>query len=197
VKGIAFFDFDGTVTSKDSLLEIIKFVKGRRAFYFGMLFCMNYLILLKLRLLSNQLAKEKVLQYFFGGMTVAEFERACACFAEKRLPHILRPKALEEIERLQKKSCRVIVVSASPENWIRPWAKKANVELIASRLETINGRITGKIDGKNCCGGEKVRRIFEQYDLSEFADVYAYGDTKADLEMLALATYSYFKPFRN
>ena len=36
-KGIAFFDFDGTITTKDTLLEFIKYSRGTMSFYWGFL----------------------------------------------------------------------------------------------------------------------------------------------------------------
>ena len=66
-KGIAFFDFDGTITKKDTLLEVIKFQKGTLAFYTGFFLLSPYLVAMKMKILSNQMVKEKVLKYFFGG----------------------------------------------------------------------------------------------------------------------------------
>jgi len=41
-----------------------------------------------------------------------------------------------------------------------------------------------------------VRRILAAYDLSQYDEVYAYGDTKGDKPMLGLATIAFYKPFR-
>ena len=40
---------------------------------------------------------------------------------------------------------------------------------------------------------EKARRISSQFDLSRYPEVYAYGDTSEDLEMLALAHRKYHR----
>ncbi len=65
---IAFFDFDGTITTKDTLLEIIKFQKGKRAFYIGFLLHGPWLLAYKLKLFPNDAVKQKILTYFFAGM---------------------------------------------------------------------------------------------------------------------------------
>ena len=88
-----------------------------------------------------------------------------------------------------------MVVSASPENWIEQWSQNLHLELIASRLEVNEGKVTGKILGKNCHGNEKVSRIRELYDLSHYRIVAAYGDSSGDKPMLQLASKSYYKPF--
>ena len=194
-KEIAFFDFDGTITTKDTLLEFIKFSKGKFHFYFGFFLNLHYLIAYQLKIISNQSAKEKILKFFFQGMPVEKFKEYCNAFSKNRLPLLFRPKAMEEIKRLKEKNILVVIVSASPENWITSWVAENNLQLIASRLEVSNEKITGNILGKNCHGDEKVRRINETFDLSQYNIVAAYGDTKGDRPMLQLATSSYYKPF--
>jgi len=196
-KGIAFFDFDGTITTKDTLLEFIRFSKGTSAFYTGFLLNSPYLVAFKTKLISNQYAKEKVLQHFFSGMQVEDFETLCKRFADEKLPALIRPKAVQEIKKLQSAGYVVTVVSASPENWIRQWAASMGVELIGSRLEVADGRLTGKIKGKNCHGDEKVARIREKYQVSEYDSIHAYGDSSGDTAMLKIATHPFFKPFRD
>jgi phosphatidylglycerophosphatase C len=196
-KGIAFFDFDGTITTKDTFLEFLKFTKGKISFLLGFLLHAHYLVAFKLKIISNQKAKEKILGYYFSGEDEDSFKKSCDEFNKRILPSMIRPKAIEEISRLKAMNYIVVVVSASPEDWIRPWTKMMNVELIASRLEVKDGKITGKIVGKNCRGPEKVRRIKENYNIDEFADVYAFGDTSGDKDMLAMATNAFYKPFRN
>ncbi|MGN6292498.1 MAG: HAD family hydrolase [Chitinophagaceae bacterium] len=195
-KGIAFFDFDGTITTKDTLLEFIKYSGGALPFYAGFLLKSPYLIAYKLKLISNQTAKEKVLAYFFRGMAVDEFQLKCDRFANEIIPGLLRQGALGEIRELQQKGIDVVIVSASPENWIRQWASSINASLIATRLELKNGQLTGNILDKNCHGEEKVRRIREIYPLSEYENIYAYGDSSGDKPMLSLAKYPHYKPFR-
>jgi len=194
-KEIAFFDFDGTITKKDTLLEFIKFSKGNFRFYLGFILNLPYLVAFKLGIISNQSAKEKILRFFFHGMHAAVFKQHCEAFSKQVLPKLIRPKALEEIQKLKQNNIIVVVVSASPENWIEQWSQNLHLELIASRLEVNEGKVTGKILGKNCHGNEKVSRIREIYDLSHYRIVAAYGDSSGDKPMLQLASKSYYKPF--
>lgn len=196
-KGIAFFDFDGTITTKDTLLEFIKFSKGPLSFYTGFLLYSPYLIAYKIKLISNQLAKVKILRHFFGKMPLEEFTQTCNAFADKALPALIRPEALQQIRDHQSAGIIVVIVSASPENWLSCWTSKMELALIGTRLEVKNNYLTGNIIGKNCHGEEKVSRIRNAYELNEYAEIYAYGDSSGDKPMLALATKSFFKPFRN
>ena len=196
MKKIAFFDFDGTITKKDTLLEFIKFSSGRFNFFLGFLLNSPSLLAYKLKFISNQTAKEKVLRFFFRDMPLRKFQELCDRFADQKLPALIRPKALEEIEKLKKAQITVVIVSASPENWIRKWATMKQLELISTRLEIQDDRLTGKILGHNCHGKEKVNRITENYVLSDYSEIYAYGDSAGDKPMLALASIHFMKPFR-
>ena len=77
------------------------------------------------------------------------------------------------------------------------WANHLSLKLIATRLEVKNGKITGGIEGRNCRGEQKVVCILEQWNLDEYNEIYAYGNSPDDKPMLALATKSFYKPFRN
>ena len=225
-KQIAFFDFDGTLTFQDTLLEFIRFSKGTAKLYVGFLLHSPLLVAYKLKIISNQRAKEAILRFFFRKMPLYRFEEQCALFAGQRLPHLLRPKGMDEIRQLQEKGFEIVIVSASPANWIRPWTDTIGAVLLATRLEirtvpapappgndspagptpagqtsTIapppsSGWLTGNISGKNCYGAEKINRIKEQFLLEDYDTIYTYGDTKGDLPMLALGNRSFMKPFR-
>jgi phosphatidylglycerophosphatase C len=196
LKKIAFFDFDGTITSKDTLLEVIKFHTGKAGFYTGFLLNSPFLIGLKLKLISNQAAKERIISYFFKGMPLASFQQGCDQFIDNALPAIIRAAALDEIKRLKAAAFDVVVVSASPSNWIKKWTDANGLGLIATRLQIANGLLTGCIDGINNNAGEKEVRIKAEYDLSKYDEIYCYGDSSGDKAMLALGTKAFYKPFR-
>ncbi|GAB4237899.1 MAG: hypothetical protein Tsb0034_13230 [Ekhidna sp.] len=102
---------------------------------------------------------------------------------------------MEKIEAYQQMGAQTVIVSASPEDWIKPWADRFHIDVIATKLAFRNDHFIG-IDGKNCNGNEKVKRITQKLDINVFDKVIAYGDSKGDLPMLALASESFFKPFR-
>jgi HAD superfamily hydrolase (TIGR01490 family) len=193
---IAFFDFDGTITRKDTLLEIIKFIKGNAAFYVGFFVNSPWLIALKLKIIPNDQVKQKILSFFFAGIPEERFQMKCDLFIEERLPKLIRPGAMAEIDRLKVLGFDIVVISASAENWIRNWSNGHALKLISSKLEVKNGLITGKIEGRNCHGEQKVVSILERWDLREYDEIYAYGDSTGDKPMMALATKSFYRPFR-
>jgi phosphatidylglycerophosphatase C len=137
-----------------------------------------------------------VLQYFFKGTELSSFQKACDLFAIHKLPGIIRPGAIAEIKKLQELGFEIVIVSASAENWIKKWSDKIRVQIIATQLETVEKLLTGKINGQNCNGEEKTIRIRSAYDLSQYDEIYCYGDSDGDKAMLALATKAFYKPFR-
>lgn len=195
--GIAFFDFDGTITHKDTMWEIIRFQKGSAALYTGIARLAPGLVRFKLGRQTAQESKEQVLQHFFGGMPEKAFREICLRFCRELLPLLVREPALAAIRQHQQQGRQVVVVTASAQDWVAPWCETLGIDCIASRLEVQDGQITGKLSGANCNGQEKVVRIRQQFNLHDYTDIYAYGDTNGDRPMLALAQHPVYKPFRN
>ncbi len=189
------YDFDGTITSKDTLFEFIRFYHGKGRFYKGFLQAVPKISMFYSGLLANWQLKEYILKIFFGGEEIKVFNNKCLEFCTTVLPEILRHSALKSVYRSIEEKNRIIIVSASPENWIKPWCDKLGIELLATKLEVIENKLTGKLNGYNCYGEEKVNRIKQHVDLSQYKEIYAFGDTKGDNEMLALATKQFYRYF--
>jgi phosphatidylglycerophosphatase C len=194
-KNLALFDFDGTLTTHDSLLQILRFHKGNLALKLQLLVFFPIMALTKLRLWPAQHAKEQILTWAFGGMTEADFQQVCNRFCGSQLAHIIRPEALKKLQWHMAQDDMVCIVSASPQNWILPWATQYGIQVISTQLEINQGRVTGKIDGKNCNGAEKVVRIKQHFNLTDFNVIFAYGDTTGDADMLAIAHQKFFRRF--
>jgi len=194
---LAIFDFDGTITTKDSLADFIQYAIGKPGYYFGLVVLSPILIAYKLKLIPNYLAKEKLISYFFKGWSDLDFQTISDKYSLKRMNRIIRENALKKIKWHQKQGHEVVIVSASMENWLKKWCDYHKVALIATRLEVQNGQITGKLATKNCHGIEKVNRLNEWCKLSEYSEIYAYGNSSGDKEMLSIADKAYYKYFNN
>ena len=114
------FDFDGTLTTRDTLLEFIRFACGTPRFLLGFLLYSPLLVLMKLRLYSNGKAKQKVFAHFFKGMTIEAFDALCQDFASTHR-HLLRPEVVRQLEQALSEGAEVLIVSASIDNWVRPF----------------------------------------------------------------------------
>ena len=195
MKRLAVFDFDGTLTYNDSFLKFIRYYHGKPSFYGGMIRMLPWLLAYKLKLYPNWKAKEKVLTHFFGSHPEADFRKKGDAFAREIIPSMLRPKAREALQKHMEAGDRVVVVSASGEYWLKAWCDELGIELLGSRLEGRGGKLSGKLMGKNCYGPEKVDRLRKHLNLEDYEEIYVYGDSRGDRELLALATHPYYRSF--
>ena len=192
------FDFDGTITTRDTFLLFLRFAAGKRRFYSGMVRLLPLIAKWKLRLLSTQRAKEAVFAHFCAGMSLSDFNALCADFAKSHAA-LLRPLAVRTIEDSIANVETVLIVSASIENYIAPFFADfgGQIAIEATRAEVgENGRLTGRFIGENCKGAEKVRRILARFPERESYRLIAYGDSAGDREMLRFADVAHYKPFR-
>ncbi len=200
MKKIAVFDFDGTITNKDSFIEFIKFAKGRGALFRGIILLSPILILYKLGIIKNSYAKQVVFSYFFKNMTLRRFDDFCERFARK-IPTFCREKAILQIQEYVRDSVDVVIVSASIENWIVPWARQMGIQnVLSTQIEVSpDGQVTGLFLSDNCYGKEKVDRLLSAYpDIKNNRDLYniiAYGDSKGDFDLLLFADEGYLNFF--
>ena len=182
------FDFDGTLTTRDTLLEFIRFACGTTRFLLGFLLYSPLLVLMKLRLYSNGKAKQKVFAHFFKGMTIEAFDALCQDFASTHR-HLLRPEVVSQLEQALSDGAEVLVVSASIDNWVQPFFPK--VKVLGTQIEVIDGRLTGRFLTPNCYGKEKVERILALLPNRSEYHLTAFGDSRGDREMLAFADESH------
>lgn len=199
-KKIYCFDFDGTLTTSDTLLEFIKYAKGRGRFLMVFLMYSPLLVLMKLHLYPNWKAKQQIFAHLFAGMRIEKFDALCHGFAEEN-QHLLRPKGITLMHEALVAGAQVFIVSASIDNWVRPFFDIRNlkgVQVLGTQIEVEDGKLTGRFKSNNCYGKEKVHRIAEalkSFERSEY-EIEAFGDSRGDKEMLAFADKGHFKPFR-
>ncbi len=192
---LALFDFDGTITTDDSLIKFIRFVVGDAKFVIGMAVLSPMLTAYKLKLIPNYKAKQYMISYFFKGMDENKFMQVAKEYSLKHIKTILRSEAMEKIAWHKEQGHKIVIVSASIECWLKPWCNENHLDLIATKLEIKDNIITGKFLTKNCYGIEKANRVQEKYNLDDCDHIYAYGDSRGDKELLELADESFYKPF--
>lgn len=192
---LALFDFDGTITNKDSMGEFIKYAIGKRKYYLSLLILSPILFLYFLKIMPNDKSKERLFSYFFKGWSYKNFQKIADAFSENRIDQIIRQPALDRIRWHQEQDHKVVIVTASLENWIKKWTDKKNMQLIATKLEIKDNKISGHFATKNCYGAEKVRRIKNKYNLNNYKSIYSYGDSKGDQDMLSIADQKFYKSF--
>ena len=178
------FDFDGTLTTRDTLLEFIRYACGTPRFLLGFLLHAPLLVLMKLRLYPNGRTKERIFSWFFRGMAIDEFNALCRRFAHTHR-HLLRADIVRLLEQALAEGSEVLIVSASIENWVQPFFP--SVTVLGTQIEVVDGCLTGRFLTPNCYGQEKVRRILALHPDRSAYHLTAYGDSRGDRELLAFA----------
>ncbi len=193
------FDFDGTLTTKDSLFDFLKFIcnqtqLGKLKYYIYWLIFLPVFILSKANLYSKSKAKERFISVFLMGKTKDQLNTLAQLYFEYSKDYLLRPNAIDYINKLPKDDSKYIV-TASLDIWVKPFAGFLNLTLISTQGKFDNNIYTGKFLTKNCNYNEKVNRINSEIDLSVYTEIIAFGDSSGDSPMFKLATQSYLNYF--
>ena len=184
---LALFDFDGTLTTKDSLGEFIKFAVGKPTYYFKLALFSPIFFLYKTKLMDNSYAKELLFRLYFHNIDETKFRAVAKEYGETTINDILREEIYKKFLKHIEDGDRVLLVSASMRCWLEPWAIKHNVDLLCTKLAFKDGKFSGYFATKNCHGEEKLIRIKKHLNLSDYTEIYAYGDSSGDDAMLAIA----------
>ena len=198
---VAAFDFDGTLTTSDTLMAFIRFTHGRSRLLFGFLLHAHWLLMMKLGLYPNGKAKEKVFSHFYKGTTHKQFVqwgREFAVIAET----LLNSHTVDILKQHLAEGHTVLVVTASIDEWVRPICERLGAStILATQVEVSpSGKLTGRFLTPNCYGKQKVTRLQEAFlrlsldhgslattGAQESYKLYAYGDSRGDNELLAMA----------
>ena len=194
MKKLYCFDFDGTLTYKDTMFLYLKFYNSRR---FNLQFIKHtpLFILLKLKLIDAEKVKKSFISSILKGDSRSKIEKKSAEFFTQYYPVIFRENALDFIRNIDHSQTDCYIVSASLDIWVKPFAEKFGMNLLATQAEFKDDIFTGEFVGKNCNSGEKVRRIEEAILGKKYDKSIAFGDTSGDQEMLDWADEGQFKFF--
>lgn len=190
------FDFDGTLTTRDSYTAFLKWRAGPRRYVRGMI-----------RLIPAALAylihrdrgriKAAATREFLRGVPRQALEADARAFAEQFSRSLLRPDAVTAWKRWRSEHVWLVIVTASPEIVVAPFARGLGADaLIGTELAfDAQDRVTGAFSTPNCRGPEKMHRLRAAFgpDVELRA---AYGDTGGDREMLAAAEIKGYRVFQ-
>lgn len=192
---VAVFDFDGTLTRKDTLLPFLRFFVGTGPFLRKMVRSSAVLVGYRVGLIPNYQAKEQVLGRFLGGAEAGKVITAGGLFATHRLQDLMDPDMENVLSWHQAMGHQCIIVSASLDIYLRPWARSRGIDNLACTSLEVDpdGRMSGRILGRNVFGAEKVERLKRLAGKNSLRLDYAYGDSIGDREMLSLAEYPWYK----
>jgi HAD superfamily hydrolase (TIGR01490 family) len=192
---VAVFDFDGTLSRRDSLLPFLVFVCGARATARAVVAEARRFGQVLLGTASRDEAKEALLTRLLSGADARPLKESGELFADRLVNRELRPAMRRRLEWHRRAGHRLVIVSASPTIYLETAGRLLGVDaVLATELEVdADGRLTGRLSGRNCRGDEKANRLRAWLDGAGHepsgrpGQLWAYGDSRGDVDMLALA----------
>ena len=188
------FDFDGTLTYKDTMFLYLKSYNSGK-FYVNFIKHIPLFILMKMKLMNTEKVKKSFISSILKGEKKNKLEESAQLFLNNYYPHLIRKNALDFISNIDHSKTESLLVTASLDIWAKPFADKFNMKLVSTKAEFVNDFFTGNFSGANCNGEEKVNRILQQIKEEKFDKTIAFGDTSGDKPMLNWAHESYFRFF--
>jgi phosphatidylglycerophosphatase C len=197
---VAAFDFDGTLTRRDTLMPFLARGLGWPRFLLALLACSPWLAAYALRLLRNDVAKARLLRATLSGLSTAQAADWTARWLAQDFSGQLRPWTLARLAEHQKAGHCCVLVSASPDIYLARVARELGFDgLICTEMEVQGERLTGRLRTPNCHGEQKVLRLQswlgQRFDAQSLAalTLHAYGDTAGDKPMLRLAQHAWYR----
>lgn len=189
------FDFDGTLTIRDSFTAFLRWRAGAGGWAVG-LAKMAPALAAYIGDRDRGRIKAASVREFLRGVERQALEVEAERYADQVWDRFMRPDALACWKAWGDKGAHRVIVTASPETTVAPFARRLGAEgLLGTQLVfDSQDRVTGAFAGENCRGEEKVRRLRAAYgdDMTLAA---AYGDTSGDTEMIAIAAEKGFRVF--
>ncbi|CAM2813907.1 HAD-IB family hydrolase [Hathewaya histolytica] len=188
---LAIFDVDFTLTRKETLLEFYKFMLKKhpkfliyipRTVFSGLFYVLKF---------HDEKKTKEIFTRFIRGIREEDMEDIVKEFYEKVLCRIIYKDSIDMIAKLKKEGCKVILISASPEFYLKSLYNIKEVDkIIGTRISKKDGIYQNKLEGENCKGEEKVRRlksyIKEKNIDVDFKNSYMFSDSLADLPLFKL-----------
>jgi phosphatidylglycerophosphatase C len=187
---VAAFDVDGTLTTRDCVTPFLRRAAGRRLWTT----LLRHPLTLAVALVRRD--RDRLKELACAALRGAEPARIAALglsLAHEVEAGWLRDDTLARLRRHLELGHTVLLASASLDPYLLPLGASLGVDgVVCTVLERApDGRLTGRLSGANCRGAEKARRVrlwLEAQGLAD-AELWAYGDSSGDDELLALAAH--------
>ncbi len=189
---VAAFDVDGTITRRDCVVPFVRRASSLPRTIARML-ARPHLLLAAGFHRDRDRMKELFTSAAFRDLDEAAVRSEAADFARDVYEGGLRDDVVARLRSHQSDGDTTVLVSASYEVYLQPLAELLGVDdVVATRLESREGVLTGDLVGVNCRGPEKVRRLHTWLDARPDLPngrhgvfLTAYGDSSGDRELLA------------
>lgn len=194
-KVLSVFDFDGTLTRRDSFVPFLKFAFGKRVFLVRMIKLLPAVIRYVGKGMTRDELKAVLIANFLTGVKAEWLEAKAAEFCAVFWAHLMRPAGLKSVASEIESGALATICSASPTLVLKPFADRLGIKLIATELVVLDGRLTGEISGNNCRCEAKVLRLEAVYGSLDQYRLRAWGDSRGDHELLSAAQDAHWRHF--
>lgn len=191
---LVLFDFDGTLTKSDSFPAFLWYATPFHRLFFGafqLLIQLPRLFFLPADKRAGR-AKAAVLFAFLGGKDRGALQELGRRFYQRQLQKMLRSELLETLRHCRDTGDTVVLVSASVDIWLQPFCDAERISLICTELAYEQQMFKGAFSAPNCNRAEKARRIREAFDLKQYNQIIAYGNSSGDAAMFELAQEAWY-----
>ena len=195
IMNLALFDFDHTLSTVDTYGRFLRTIATPPQLSGAKWKIGPWLAGYRLGVVSAQGLRARATRLAFSGRSQQEIMQLGERFATEVLPGTLRPEMMHRLQQHQSNGDEVAIVSGSLDAYLQPWCAQHGLALICNRLEAEGDLLTGRYEGGDC-GADKVARISARHDLGTYARITAYGDSREDLPMLALAHERWYRGHR-
>lgn len=195
-QAIVAFDFDGTLTVRDSFTAFLRWRAGARGWAKGML-SLASAVATYARDRDRGRIKAASVRAFLKDVRRTTLDADAEAFAAEAWDGLMRPDALACWNDWGVRGAYRVIVTASPETTVAPFARRLGAEALLGTPLVFDDRdrVTGAFASPNCRSEEKVRRLRAVYG-ENMRLAAAYGDTSGDTEMLAIADEAGFRRFK-
>lgn len=201
MKKLAIFDIDFTITRKETLMQFFRYAIEKdkknlkflpRAIFSGMMYGLKFY--------DEKKVKESFLK-FIDGIEEKQLQEVTKSFYSDKLEKILYKDAIDMIRKLKGEGYDVYLISASPEFYINQFYNIKEVDhIIGTRFKFQEGKFLREMEGANCKGEEKVKRLkayLKENNIEvDFKESYMFSDSLSDKPLLDLVGKPYLINFK-
>ncbi|WP_445115557.1 HAD-IB family hydrolase [Acinetobacter sp. WZC-1] len=189
-KNLALFDFDGTLYQKDSFTGFIFYALSSRHIVKQGIKILPWIQAYYLNIYPASAMRARLFKAMFTDADAGEIQELASEYAPRLLGQ-LSPHLYRQLLQHQNNGDDVVVVSASLDLYLEPVCQLLGVDLICTETEIQERKLTGKYATADCSCAHKKHRVLKKYDVSQYANIYAYGNSMEDLDMFSLADHIY------